>query len=82
MADFLETSYREDGSVDLKSRLGGSWVQSLKWIAESGILDLPGSLVLFRGDYDELSAKLEDTVREKLDTNREAFFADGHALDT
>ncbi len=75
---FWKRAIREDGSVDLKSRLGGSWVQSLKWIAESGILDLPGSLVLFRGDYDELSAKLEDTVREKLDTNREAFFADGN----
>ncbi len=74
---FWKRAIREDGSAELKTRLDGPWVQSLKWIAESGILDLPGSLHLFGGDYDELSAKLEQTLREQLETKREAFFSMG-----
>ncbi len=76
---FWKRAIREDAPTDLKERVAGSWIHSLKLIAETGILDLPGSFSLFRVNYDEQSSKLENELREKLDSNREAFFSEGPA---
>ncbi len=76
---FWKRAIREDGPTDLKERLEGPWVHSLKLLAETGIFDLPGSFGLFRANYEEQSAKLETDVREKLDANREVLFSEGPA---
>jgi hypothetical protein len=76
---FWKKAIREDAPADIKERLEGPWIHSLKLLAETGILDLPGSFSLFSGNYDELSAKFENEIREKLDSNHEAFFSEGSA---
>ena len=74
---FWKKAIREDAPININERLEGAWVQSLKLLAETGILDLPGSFGLFQSNYDEQSVRLEKGVREKLDLHHEAFFTDG-----
>ncbi len=74
---FWKRAIREDGPTDLKERLDGPWLHSLKLLAETGVLDLPGSLSLFSGSYDDQSPKLGNEIREKLESNREVFFNEG-----
>jgi hypothetical protein len=74
---FWKRAIREDAPTDLKKRLDGPWIHSLKQLAETGILDLPGSFSLFCGNYETQSAKLENEVREKLESNWESFFSEG-----
>ena len=76
---FWKRAIREDGPTDIKQRLEGPWVHTLQQLAETGILDLPGSFGLFQGNYDGLSAKLENEIRERLDLHRETCFTEGPA---
>jgi hypothetical protein len=74
---FWKRAIREDGPSDLKQRLDGPWIHSLRLLAQSGLFDLPGSFSLFRCNYDEQAAKLSNEIREKFELDHDVLLSAG-----
>lgn len=74
---FWSQAIREDAPASVPLRLAGPWLDALKYLSGSGLLDLDGHFGLFKAQLTRQSDSLDSTIRKKLESSRTYWMTEG-----